>query len=566
MFELFTHGARVMAVTAREEARRLGHMSIDTVHLLMACLRADEVYVGEEEPHPRLSAMLAALGVSAADLYVPIASEFSAVANPSDAFLAFTEGTKEALKLSLQESIDLGHSYIGIVHIMLGILRQGGEEHRLAAHVGLAELHDMAASQLPARLATPEPAPTPPPLGEILPPPPQPEPVLEPQDPPAAEVSDAIREAQVLALFEATSFGHGYVGTEHLLLALFEIEDESETEPADLLPRDWTVERVRRRISALSGYILESDACPRETHEVQQAYALAYAFAQRLPELRVRPLHVLAAMASLRGSMARSLMIELGFAAEAARLVPAHAADDVALSVIGAELEAREGVPPLPNRHVPPFHMLRDSVAPPGPAWTSYSDNARRAVVAARREARALGHAYVRAEHGFLSLLSVGGPAAQLLADFGIDGEAARTVVAEVIPADPQRGERVPMDVRLRAAWGRSAPAEARRLGDDQVRSGHVLLALLRSSDYAQLGAILARLGADASELRAQLMSLMRGSRHDRPRRRVAASGSTAPRSVHEWARAHAVSLVPAPSPAPPEAGPQPAEAGSSTG
>ena len=45
--------------------------------------------------------------------------------NPSPASPPFTLRAKKVLELSLREALQLGHSYIGTEHLLLGLVRQG---------------------------------------------------------------------------------------------------------------------------------------------------------------------------------------------------------------------------------------------------------------------------------------------------------------------------------------------------------------------------------------------------------------------------------------------------------
>ena len=63
-----------------------------------------------------------------------------------------------------------------------------------------------------------------------------------------------------------------------------------------------------------------------------------------------------------------------------------------------------------------------------------FSDRARRVVVAAQQEARALGHDYIGTEHLLLGLISEGGGvAAKALESLGIDGEGLRERVVAIV-------------------------------------------------------------------------------------------------------------------------------------
>ncbi|MFN2471420.1 MAG: Clp protease N-terminal domain-containing protein [Gaiellaceae bacterium] len=104
---------------------------------------------------------------------------------------------------------------------------------------------------------------------------------------------------------------------------------------------------------------------------------------------------------------------------------------------------------------------------------------ARAAVQLARSEAAAAGRRLLAPEHLLLGLLDVpGGSAAGLLADLGVTLEAARTVLGGGRGELLETGE-VEVSARSRVVLERALD-EALRLGDDELRDVHVLLAVVR--------------------------------------------------------------------------------------
>ncbi len=114
MFERFTDRARRVVVLAQEEARMLKQNWIGTEHILMGLIHEGEGAAANT---------LESLGVSlekVRELSVEISG--SAKVSPSG-HLPFTPRGKKALELSLRESLQLGHTYIGTEHILLGLIR-----------------------------------------------------------------------------------------------------------------------------------------------------------------------------------------------------------------------------------------------------------------------------------------------------------------------------------------------------------------------------------------------------------------------------------------------------------
>ncbi len=118
MFKRFTERARRVVVLSQEEARALNHNHIGTEHLLLGLLRDGEGVACR---------VLTSLGIS----LEAARREVTGMAGPGRADQAptgnipFTSRAKKVLELSLRESLQLGHEYIGGVHILLGLLREG---------------------------------------------------------------------------------------------------------------------------------------------------------------------------------------------------------------------------------------------------------------------------------------------------------------------------------------------------------------------------------------------------------------------------------------------------------
>jgi ATP-dependent Clp protease ATP-binding subunit ClpC len=127
MFERFTDRARRVVVLAQEEARDLGHNYIGTEHILLGLIR---------EPPGLAAQALSALGVTAAAARERIAGLVSRGSEAPSGHIPFTPRAKKVLELSLREALDLGHSYIGTEHILLGLIAEG---EGVASHV-LADL------------------------------------------------------------------------------------------------------------------------------------------------------------------------------------------------------------------------------------------------------------------------------------------------------------------------------------------------------------------------------------------------------------------------------------------
>lgn len=116
MFERFTDAARQVLVLAQEEARLLNHGFIGTEHLLLGLMAEGESVAAHalasfdvELPRTRQMAV-ETIGLSA----------HGHLGSPP-----FTPRSKKVLELSLRSALQLGHSYIGAEHILLGLINEG---------------------------------------------------------------------------------------------------------------------------------------------------------------------------------------------------------------------------------------------------------------------------------------------------------------------------------------------------------------------------------------------------------------------------------------------------------
>lgn len=120
-----------------------------------------------------------------------------------------------------------------------------------------------------------------------------------------------------------------------------------------------------------------------------------------------------------------------------------------------------------------------------GGMFDGFDDDARRVVVTAQEEARALGHASLGTEHLLLGLLVCDTTAKRALAAAGLSPGRVRRQIAAMGGA----GGETPTDpIRVTERAGRvlsRAPAEAADAGAEEVRPEHLLLALLAEGEGA---------------------------------------------------------------------------------
>jgi ATP-dependent Clp protease ATP-binding subunit ClpA len=116
MFERFTDRARSVVRLAEEEARRLGHNYIGTEHILLGLLREAEGVAAKA---------LQSLGISLDAVRQQVEEIIGRGQQVPFESIPFTPRAKKVLELSLRESLQLRHNYIGTEHILLGLIREG---------------------------------------------------------------------------------------------------------------------------------------------------------------------------------------------------------------------------------------------------------------------------------------------------------------------------------------------------------------------------------------------------------------------------------------------------------
>ncbi|MEY4491825.1 MAG: hypothetical protein RL085_236 [Actinomycetota bacterium] len=109
MFEKFTDKARRVVVLAQEEAKLLNHNYIGTEHILLGLIHKS----------------LEALGINLESVREQVQEIIGQGQQAPTGHIPFTPRAKKVLELSLREALQLGHSYIGTEHLLLGLIREG---------------------------------------------------------------------------------------------------------------------------------------------------------------------------------------------------------------------------------------------------------------------------------------------------------------------------------------------------------------------------------------------------------------------------------------------------------
>ena len=126
----FTDDVRRALQVAREEALKLRHDQVEPLHILQGILRAPG------------ATCTAALGRLSAEPKMLSSAILSVVPGPSREPAAgpdipYAGSAKRVLEGAMVEARDLHHPYVAPEHLVLGVLRQGGEAATILGHAGV---------------------------------------------------------------------------------------------------------------------------------------------------------------------------------------------------------------------------------------------------------------------------------------------------------------------------------------------------------------------------------------------------------------------------------------------
>ena len=116
MFERFTDRARRVVVLAQDEARGLKHNYIGTEHLLLGLISEGEGVAAKA---------LETMEIKGEAVRASVIEIIGEGEKPVEGHIPFTPRAKRVFELSLREALQLGHNYIGTVHLLLGLLKEG---------------------------------------------------------------------------------------------------------------------------------------------------------------------------------------------------------------------------------------------------------------------------------------------------------------------------------------------------------------------------------------------------------------------------------------------------------
>ena len=129
----FNERASRVLFTAAEAARERGHEAVGTEHQLLGLLA---------EPDGIALDVLGALGADPAALAKRIDGMVGTGTASASAGMALphTTRSKRVIELSIKAARELGHSYIGVEHLLLGLVREGsGPAAQVLAEAGVTD-------------------------------------------------------------------------------------------------------------------------------------------------------------------------------------------------------------------------------------------------------------------------------------------------------------------------------------------------------------------------------------------------------------------------------------------
>jgi len=105
-----------VVVLAQEEAKLLNHNYIGTEHILLGLIHEGEGVAAKA---------LESLNISLEQVREQVQEIIGQGQQAPSGHIPFTPRAKKVLELSLREALQLGHSYIGTEHLLLGLIREG---------------------------------------------------------------------------------------------------------------------------------------------------------------------------------------------------------------------------------------------------------------------------------------------------------------------------------------------------------------------------------------------------------------------------------------------------------
>jgi ATP-dependent Clp protease ATP-binding subunit ClpA len=218
-------------------------------------------------------------------------------------FDRFNDRAKRVLALAQDEAIRFNHNYIGVEHLLLGLVREGeGTAARVLDSMGveLSKVRSAVESMIGRGDSTTTPS-------EIT-------------------LSPRTKNVIGLAIDEARKLGHSHVGTEHLLLGV--VREGGGVATGVLQSLGVELEKVRHQVIATLGQRASAAAHPGEVptgmplgrdDPMRRVIALAQNEALGLGHMWVGTEHIVLGLVSANGTRAQAALRSLGVRLDATR-------------------------------------------------------------------------------------------------------------------------------------------------------------------------------------------------------------------------------------------------------
>ncbi|MFH1710384.1 MAG: ATP-dependent Clp protease ATP-binding subunit [bacterium] len=130
MFERFTEKAVGVIMAGQEEARRLGAAFVGTEHILLGMIAKSE---------PIVIKTLEYFRVDPAEVKEKIEELVASGEERGVTEIPFSAPMKKTLEYAWEEARQLGHSYVGVEHLFLGLVREGaGSAAKVLSELGIS--------------------------------------------------------------------------------------------------------------------------------------------------------------------------------------------------------------------------------------------------------------------------------------------------------------------------------------------------------------------------------------------------------------------------------------------
>ncbi|HZV07044.1 MAG TPA: Clp protease N-terminal domain-containing protein [Gemmataceae bacterium] len=309
-----------------------------------------------------------------------------------------------------------------------------------------------------------------------------------------------LQQANVVAYF----FNHEYIGTQHILLALYEEGSGVAANALRNLFVDLTklyeeVEKIAQR-----GAYFSSRSKRPQTPRVKLVIANAIEEAELLDANYVGTEHLLLALVRQTEGVAAQALMNLGLKAEEIR--------GEVLRILGREIpvEKRSNVPPRPGAGQVSAQAGSGIPKEKSAMYERFTDRARKVMQLANQEAQRFNHEYIGTEHILLGLIKEGaGVAANVLKNLDIDLRKLRMEVEKIVLRGPDVVivGKLPQTPRAKKVI-EYAIEEARSLNHKYIGTEHLLLGLLREEDTVA-AQILLNLGLKLDDVRDEILLML---------------------------------------------------------